>query len=148
VSAAEVVYGKPLQLPGQAVTQDSDAITWQKPEHAEWIPLRPRTYAEVTHGPVNKLADASFVYVRRGPAAGPLAPLFDGPFRVLAKSEKVFCVQMGSREEVIIVDRLKAYEADGPPSEVAVPRRVAGRPGRAAVLCLLLRSRRLRGGHV
>jgi transposase InsO family protein len=101
VSAAEVVYGKLLQLPGQAVTQDSDAITWQKPEHVEWIPLRPRTYAEVTRGLVNKLADASFVYVRWGPAAGPLAPAYDGPFRVLEKREKVFRMQMGRREEVI-----------------------------------------------
>jgi hypothetical protein len=80
VSAAEVVYGEPLQLPGKAVTQDFENITWQKAEHAEWIPLRPRTYAEVTRGPVSKLAEASFVYVRRGPAAGPLAPAYEGPF--------------------------------------------------------------------
>jgi hypothetical protein len=123
------VYGEQLQLPGQAATLDCDAITWQKPEHVEWIPLRPRTYAEVARGPVNKLAEASFVYVRRGPAAGPLAPAYDGPFCVLEKSEKVFRVQMGSREEVIAVDRLKAYEADGPTSEVAAPPRRGRPPG-------------------
>jgi hypothetical protein len=69
------------------------------------------------------------VYVWRGPAAGPLAPAYDGPFRVLAKSEKVFRVLMGSREEVIAVDRLKAYEAAGPPSEVAAPPPRGRRPG-------------------
>jgi hypothetical protein len=83
----------------------------------------------VTRGPVNKLAEATFVYVRRGPASGPLAPTYDGPFRVLAKSEKFFCVQMGSREEVIAVDWLKAYEAGGPPADLAVPPRHGRPPG-------------------
>jgi transposase InsO family protein len=90
VSAAEVVYGEPLQLPGQAATLDCEAITWQKPEHAEWIPLRPRTYVEVTLGPVNKLAEASYVYVRRGPAAGPLAPAYDGLSACWVKVRKFF----------------------------------------------------------
>jgi hypothetical protein len=86
-------------------------------------------YAEMTHGPVDKLAEASFVYVRRGKSAGPLLPAYDGPFHVLAKSEKFFRVQLGSREEVIAVDHLKAYKADGPPPEVAAPPRRGRPPG-------------------
>ena len=56
----------------------------------------------------------------------PLAQLYEGPFRVVSKEEKVYHVQRGPRSEVISVDRLKAYVGRDEP-EVAVPP-ARGRP--------------------
>jgi hypothetical protein len=48
----------------------------------------PLTYAEVTAKPAGALMEASNVYIRRGGAISPLAPLYTGPYKVLARQAK------------------------------------------------------------
>ena len=50
---------------------------------------------------------ADYVFVRRGAPGPPLLPLYDGPYKVTAKSPKVFELQLGTRQEKVSVDRLK-----------------------------------------
>jgi hypothetical protein len=118
ISAAEVVYGVPLALPGQAQAPDRpDSVEGAK------IPLRDRSYADAVRQHV--VRDAAYVYVREGPAGGPFQAAYRGPYRVLGRSEKVYKLQIGDRIENVSADRLKPHTGSEP--EVAVPP-VRGRP--------------------
>jgi hypothetical protein len=72
-------------------------------------PPRTYTYAEVAAWPPTHLAQAQFVYVRKGGRVPPLEPLYAGPHEVIRKSAKTFTIRLGDREEVVSVDRLKAH---------------------------------------
>ncbi|GFR65340.1 Pol polyprotein [Elysia marginata] len=54
------------------------------------------------------LASSKFVYVRRDSHRHPLQRPYDGPYRVLNKSDKFFTVEVKGRAETISIDRLKA----------------------------------------
>jgi hypothetical protein len=60
----------------------------------------------------------------------PLAPVYWGPYEVLAKHAKTFRLRVGGREEVISVDRLKAHTGPGPVVPASPPSR--GRPPAAS----------------
>jgi len=122
ISAGEAVYGSALVLPGQLKDPLGRAApTWQRPP----IPLRQRSYAEVARSGSGLLDGVDWVYVRRGPAGGPTAQSYVGPYRVLGRSDKVFTLQVGDRVERTSADRLKPHTGAVPtPGEP--PRR--GRP--------------------
>ncbi len=60
------------------------------------------------------LLQASHVYVRRGGALPPLAPLYVGPYEVLERADKYFRLAVGGREETVSIDRLKPHLGVGP----------------------------------
>jgi transposase InsO family protein len=129
ISSAEVVFGEPLHLPGQLHVDGNVGPPEGTPPAAQppsSIPLRPRTYAEAACGPLEQLARARYVFVRKGPVGGPLALQYEGPYEVLDRTDKVFCVQCGPRVEVISADRLKPYGGTERPAVATPPRR--GRP--------------------
>ena len=110
VSAAELLYGAPLALPGEFLES-------KEPPAAEFLdnlrrppsqlPTRPVTNQLSSSDPPKALAAASFVFVRRGAPGPPLSPLYDGPYKVLSSGPKFFTLQLGNRQEKITVDRLK-----------------------------------------
>ena len=53
------------------------------------------------------LARAEFVFVRHGAWRIPLTRPYDGPYRVKKRGEKYFVLQVGTKEQVISIDRLK-----------------------------------------
>jgi hypothetical protein len=113
VSAAEVVYGAPLVVPGQLV----------RPPEPEGQAQIPPTTPEPELSPPPAVSD--FVFVKR-PGKTPLGPLFDGPFRVTARRDKMVKIQFGSYEDWVSTDRVKNYSgSDSPP---AVKKRRRGRP--------------------
>ncbi len=71
--------------------------------------------------PPAHLAKAEYVYVRIGGQQKPLAAPYAGPFLVLSKGAKTFTIQVGQRQEIVSVDRLKPYTGLGPvsPAEAA-----------------------------
>ena len=87
---------------------------------------RPLSYAEVAAKKPAPLFEASHVYVRRGGAIQPLTPLYQGPYRVLARRAKYFKLEKGGRQETISVDRLKPHLGLTPVIPAAPPAR--GRP--------------------
>jgi Integrase core domain/Integrase zinc binding domain len=128
ISPAQMVYGTDLVLLGQPAARAAGATDTAAGEEVKSIPLRQRSYAEVARGPVNKLVVAQYVYVRRGAAANPMAPPYDGPFLVLQRGEKTFQLQIGQRRETISMDRLKPHEGEGPVAVGQPPKK--GRPPR------------------
>jgi hypothetical protein len=117
VSAAEAVFGRPLNLPGQAV----------RAVGAEDRPLIPTTVREAEPEPEQKqeLQPGQYVFVRR-PASKSLQPVFDGPYRVIQVKKKVVCLQFGPGAAWISRSRIKRYEGSAEPKVVV--RRGRGRP--------------------
>jgi hypothetical protein len=82
VSAAKIVFGAPLVLPGQILDAD-------EPPPADFIaklrqsgpppPSRPLSYAQMAAKPPAALLSAAFVYVCKGDTFSPLSPLYSGP---------------------------------------------------------------------
>ena len=53
------------------------------------------------------LASAEFVFVRKDASVQPLSQLYHSPFKVLAWTDKLFTLQMGSRYDTVSMDCLK-----------------------------------------
>jgi transposase InsO family protein len=121
ISSAEQVLGTPLVLPGELLTVPEPSVSC-----GEQAPVKKKSYAEAAASPPAHFAQAQYVYVRRGGCGPPLAPAYLGPFEVLQRHAKTFTLQMGSRAEVVSVDRLKAHTGPSPISPASPP--VRGRP--------------------
>jgi hypothetical protein len=108
ISAAELVYGAPLTLPGALITTPE-----RPPEFftqlflSSFSPLQ-RLPPEPAHTS-SRLRGACFVYVRPPPAAPALTPAYRGPYRVVEEGEKSFSILVGGRADSVLVDRLKPH---------------------------------------
>jgi hypothetical protein len=79
-------------------------------------PMRPTSYAAATNTPLAHLAQAEHVYLRVGGQQKPLASPYAGPYLVVSKGTKTFTIQVGQRQEIIFMDRLKAHTGPSPVS--------------------------------
>ena len=133
VSSAELVFGSTPSLPSSFLDQ--------RPEAGEMffkglqrILLRlPPTPTRPSPAPVwvdPALHTATHVYVRRDGHVPSLEPLYNGPFLVLEKKEKVFILEIGQRRCPINIARLKTVHSPGEVSVQQPPKR--GRPPRAS----------------
>ncbi|KAF0299411.1 hypothetical protein FJT64_027859 [Amphibalanus amphitrite] len=89
--------------------------------------LRP-TAPRSAPGPVyvpRALDAATHVFVRHDAVKPPLAPPYDGPYRVVARSSKTVTVERRGRHDVIAVDRVKPAHMDRRPQ---APRTAAAEP--------------------
>ena len=133
ISPAEMVYGSVLALP-------SAFLDTRSPPAADFIQRLRFAAASVPSVPTRSadvavdawvdvaLRVCSHVWVRRDAHVKPLEPLYDGPFLVLGRTEKVFQLQMGTRQVAVSVDRLKPVRSE---VEVEVQQpRPRGRPPR------------------
>jgi cleavage and polyadenylation specificity factor subunit 1 len=119
VSAAEVVYGIPLTLPGQH-GRPAERDSW--PEIPSTVaPRRPDPQAGTGPAP----SDSGYCFVQRGQKAA-LQPLFDGPYRIVEVRAKTVLVDVGAEQQWVSRDRIKPYQGTSPPT-VAVRKR-RGRP--------------------
>ncbi|BHF60405.1 hypothetical protein SprV_0100337000 [Sparganum proliferum] len=121
-SAAELVFGTTLRLPGEMVTPTSRGAE-ETPENfvhrlrqfmRSLSPVPPR--APSTEPYVEKgLANCTHVFVRCDRVRKPLESPYEGPFRVLARNSKTFRILRGDKEDVVSIDRVKAAVAEEPP---------------------------------
>lgn len=130
-SAAELVYGAPLRLPGdlfvpsapspeplQYLQRLRDCIQQLRP-----VPPRSSDHSIFVHP---DLASSSHVFLRRDAVKAPLTPSYDGPYRVLHKTQKSATILLNGREEVVSLDRLKPAYVETPPKEL--PADIVGAP--------------------
>jgi cleavage and polyadenylation specificity factor subunit 1 len=127
ISAAELVFGAPLQLPGQLLSAaEAQPATFMQQLRVGMpcvapLPPPPPSTASAS----SPLLTADFVYIRSPPSSPALTPAYRGPYLVHKRSSKVFIVKIGERYEAVTLDRLKPH-LGGPPQAAAPPRR--GRP--------------------
>jgi hypothetical protein len=140
-SAAEAVFGQALVLPGQLLAARAASAADQQTPLAEELrsdlsafvplPLRARSYAAVVENVPEALRKAEFVYIRRDGVSPALSSKYEGPYRVVSTSPKLFRVMVGEKSSVISIDRLKPHLGCAPVSPAVPPRR--GRPVLAAL---------------
>nr|VZI45360.1 unnamed protein product [Spirometra erinaceieuropaei] len=127
-SAAELVFGASVRLPGQMISptprvavEDPTNLLHRLRQFLRTLsPVPPRP--SVSESYLEKdLATCSHVYLRCDRVRRPLESPYDGPFRVISRGTKNFRIQRGTREEVVSVDRLKAAVPDTPPDEPCGP---------------------------
>lgn len=130
-SAADLVYGEPLRLPGQFLSPKPDALV----DYSDFVSrlrchinqMAPRptswhTSANRTFYIPKDLNTASHVFLRQGPERRPLQAPYSGPYKVLRRGKKAFDIEVKGKPMNVTIDRLKpAYVAreDAPtPTEV------------------------------
>jgi transposase InsO family protein len=128
VSAAELVYGAPLTLPGPLLTAAEPPPEFFLQHLQSTVPcVATRPVSDKTDpDDLEALMTATHVYVRSPPAAPSLTPAYRGPFLVHKRAGKYFILRVGSRFDAITVDRLKPHRGSSPPVVASPPRR--GRP--------------------
>ena len=132
-SAAELVYGAPLTVPGDFVPDtESTPIDVHLRQLREKVgDLRPVPTSAHDHVRTNVpsvLQKAKHVFIRRDQRKSPLQTPYDGPYEVIDRTDKYFTIRIGLREDKVSIDRLKAAHLDESlPIQVAQPPR-RGRP--------------------
>ena len=112
-STAELVYGTTLRLPGEFFSLNNDKhpdptsyVTKLKTIMSNLHPPKARQVHRPSHVS-DILSKCTHVFVRRDAVKKPLQQPYDGPFRVLTRTDKHFTVDCNGRHSVISIDRLK-----------------------------------------
>jgi hypothetical protein len=84
-------------------------------------PTRPASYTAVANTPPAHLSLVDHVYVRVGDQPKLLAASYASPYLMVSKGAKTFTIQVGQRQELVSVNRLKVHPGLGPvsPAEAA-----------------------------
>lgn len=111
-SPAQMTFGKSIRLPGDFFVQTGETIndaeyTTKLMETLNNLRPAPREQADNRKCFIHKdLKNSEYVFVRRE-VKKPLTPPYEGPFKVVHRNSKHYTVQVGSRDVVISLDRLK-----------------------------------------
>jgi hypothetical protein len=118
-TAAELVYGVPLRLPGDffspsplPVSPDENYITRLKQYMGTLRAIPPRLTTNHNSFIDSSLNSATHVFVRRDSVRKPLQKPYDGPFRVISRSDKHFDIDLNGRKDTVSIDCLKAAHLD------------------------------------
>src|SRR5450830_485225 len=132
-SPAEAVMGCQPTLPGEFldVPEPPNAVFLDRIRQSALAIPRPVLHnrAEQPFALPKALLSSEMVLVRRDGVSTPLTARYDGPYRVLRRSLRVFELQVGNRVEKVSTLLLKPAYAD-PNADVALPPR-RGRPPNA-----------------
>lgn len=113
-SAADLVYGEPLRLPGEFFAPSSDTVT----DPSSFTSRLRRHMAKLAPTPVSRhtkgtfylpkdLATAEYVFLRQDAVRRPLEAPYTGPYKVLERGKKTFKLALTNRHTTVSIDRLK-----------------------------------------
>ena len=114
-SAAEMVYGQPLVVPGEFFPSDgaSDSQLEDLRRVArQFAPSRPTRHSHHPSYTPPGLDTAKFVFLRDDTHRQPLSCPYKGPFRVLQRSPRAFKLQLEGRTDWVTTERLKPAYTD------------------------------------
>ena len=120
-TAAELVYGTSLRLPGEFFTPQAIANT----DPASYVTQLKSTMKALRCTPTRRpltsnrhqdksLRSATHVFVRHDAVRKPLQPPYDGPYRVLDRSDRFYTLDLNGRKDSVSIDRLKPAHMDFP----------------------------------
>ena len=134
-SAAELVYGTTLRLPGEFFHHDSSEaiegpttlLTRLRTAMRELRAVPVREQSQHSTYVSKDLANCTHVFVRNDTVRKPLQQPYDGPFRVRDRTDKYFTLDLNGRSDKVSLDRLKpayleiiANEPPPTPSSISV----------------------------
>ncbi|BHF76553.1 hypothetical protein SprV_0501965100 [Sparganum proliferum] len=126
-TAAELVYGTPLRLPGEFVqsstTNTNIPSTFVQQLKQRMAQLRP-TPTRLTSKRAfvhEDLKSTPFVFVRHDAVRKSLCSPYDGPYKVLQRMEKYYVIQKADKTGTVSIDRLKPAYLECIPLSVVPP---------------------------
>ena len=128
-SAADLVYGTGLHVPGEFLPQPAvsappptEFLRHLQDTMRKALPTPPEFHGKHPEYKPHNLAATGFVYVRHDDHRGPLQRPYTGPFKILETAEKHFVLNINGRRDDVSVDRLKvAYGQDTSLSSSSTP---------------------------
>ena len=128
-TAAELVYGTGLRLPGEFLVSSADSRDLDPASYVDGLKRAMQTLRAVEprhsprpHAHVNSdLHSTSHVFVRHDAVRKPLQPPYDGPYKVMARTDKYFTLDVNGRQDTVSIDRLKAAHLDQPTTGAPLP---------------------------
>ena len=123
-STSEITIGKPLGVPSQLLSPEHDNAHSQstyRQQLTQYLnslrPTEPRHPSSRKTHMERVLEGCTHVFMQNTPNKPPLAPTYNGPFRVLRKHTKYFTVDLVSRIDNVSIDRIKAAHLMQPVSD-------------------------------
>lgn len=127
-SAAEMVYGQTLRLPGEFFSPSPDAIdphSFLSRLKSDMARLRPtQTRHHISNRPFHipcDLLECTHVFVRQDCHRAPLDCPYRGPYRVLARTDKFFTLDLNTRVDTVSIDHLKPAFLDELQEQIQAP---------------------------
>ena len=118
-TAAEMVYGTTLRLPGEFFTPSPTTSLPDPSEFLNKLKASFRTLATTSPRLTNRnsnipdgLSTATHVFVRHDAVKRPLQPPYDGPYRVVKRTDKHFTLSINGRNDTVSIDRIKPAHLD------------------------------------
>ena len=117
-SSAELMYGYPITVPGEFLTDGKNAtspaeiLPRLRDMVSKFLPTPTTRHGTFKSEVPRDLANAPFVFIRRGGPKPPLQTPYEGPSRVEERGDKTFKVESGNKMEIVSVDRLKPAHLD------------------------------------
>lgn len=114
VSAAQMVYGNNIRLPGefcantkQQCNNDAELIGKIRESIHKIRPVSIKNRDQKSIFVHPDLNTCKFVFVRNEVERSSLEPSYSGPYKILQRTSKVFKIQLPHRETRVSIDRLK-----------------------------------------
>ena len=123
-SAAEMVYGTTLRLPGEFTKQytvdaNTDLENYSDKLRVAMSRLRlcpPRDTQQTNIFQYREIATCTHVFLRRIAIAPPLTAPYDGPYKVVARSGRVMKILMKGKVGTVSLDRVKPAHLECEPT--------------------------------
>ncbi|XP_073966513.1 uncharacterized protein [Choristoneura fumiferana] len=113
-SAAELVYGEPLRLPGEfftptkGTTVDYTDFAARLRDHIGKLnPVPASHHSKKPFYIPKELSTAEYVFLRQGHAKRSLESPYSGPYKVLERRDKTFRIILNGKPNTVTIDRLK-----------------------------------------
>ncbi|CAH8566999.1 unnamed protein product [Schistosoma bovis] len=110
---AELVYGTTLRLPGEFFTSSKNVPTdvtgyvQRLRKHMSDLKITPPRPQQRRVFIPQELHNSSHVFIRRDKIQPPLQPSYDGPFKVIERTNKTVTIEKAGKTDVISIDRVK-----------------------------------------
>ncbi|KFD66947.1 hypothetical protein M514_20813 [Trichuris suis] len=115
-SAAELVYGEPLRLPGEFLSPSSytnrseeptDLVARLRQQLSRLRPVPASRHSVPTTFVCKDLDTCSHVFLREGVTHDALQPPYSGPHLVVRKDDKTYTVRIRGKDTRVSIDRIK-----------------------------------------
>ena len=139
-SAAEMIYGTTLRLPGEFTKQytvdaNTDLKNYSDKLRVAMSRLRrcpPRDTQQHNIFQFKEIATCTHVFLRRITIAPPLTAPYDGPYKVVARSGRVMKILVKGKVETVSLDRVKpAHLECEPTTGTTIQRKMPSKPRRS-----------------
>ena len=113
VSAAEMVYGQALVVPGEFFSSGGSGMQQNAElQAARWSaqqfsPCHPTRHNQRDSHIPPELLTSDYVFIRQDLVKPALSPPYKGPYHILQRSEKAYQIDISGRTDWVSIDRLK-----------------------------------------